>query len=70
MRIFLVDDHEAASARVRIAVTRPEIALLDVRLPDGSAINVCRDVRSQDPEIRCLILTGYDDDEALAGASG
>ncbi|HEY0258784.1 MAG TPA: response regulator transcription factor [Lacisediminihabitans sp.] len=64
-----------AQARARIAATRPDVALLDVRLPDGSGIDVCRDVRSQDPNIRCLMLTGYDDDEAisaavLAGASG
>ena len=49
--------------------------MLDARLPDGSGIDVCRDVRSRHPEVRCLILTSYDDDEALfaavmAGASG
>lgn len=65
----------AGQARARIAATRPDVALLDVRLPDGSGIDVCRDVRSADPDIRCLMLTGYDDDEAisaavLAGASG
>ena len=65
----------AAQARARIAATRPDVALLDVRLPDGSGIDVCRDVRSDDPGVRCLILTGYDDDDALsaavlAGASG
>jgi two-component system response regulator DevR len=65
----------AAQARARIAATRPDVALLDVRLPDGSGIDVCRDVRSHDPNVRCLILTAYDDDEAvsaavIAGASG
>ena len=65
----------AAQARARILATRPDVAVLDVRLPDGSGIDVCRDVRSENPDTRCLILTGYDDDEAiyaavLAGASG
>lgn len=65
----------AAEARARIKATRPDVAVLDVRLPDGSGIDVCRDVRSENPETRCLILTGYDDDEAiyaavLAGAAG
>lgn len=64
--------HEAAR---RIAATRPDVAVLDVRLPDGSGIDLCRDIRSADPSVRCLILTAYDDDEALrsavlAGASG
>lgn len=65
----------AAQARARILATRPDVVLLDMRLPDGDGIDVCRDVRSQDPDIRCIILTAYDDDEAinlavLAGASG
>jgi two-component system response regulator DevR len=65
----------AAQARSRIAATLPDVVLLDVRLPDGSGIDVCRDVRSLNPEVKCLILTAYDDDEALsaaviAGASG
>ena len=64
--------HEAAA---RIPALRPHVAVLDARLPDGSGIDVCRDVRSVDPTIRALILTSYDDDEALfaailAGASG
>jgi DNA-binding NarL/FixJ family response regulator len=51
------------------------VAVLDARLPDGSGIDTCRDVRSVDPDIKALILTSYDDDEALfaailAGASG
>ena len=65
----------AAQARGRIRATRPDVAVLDVRLPDGSGIDVCRDVRSENPGTRCIILTGYDDDEAiyaavLAGAAG
>jgi len=59
----------------RIAATRPSVAVLDVRLPDGSGIDLCRDIRSANPDVFCLILTAYDDDEALrsavlAGASG
>jgi two-component system response regulator DevR len=65
----------AAQALARIPAARPTVALLDGRLPDGSGIDVCRDIRSADDDIRCLILTSYDDDEALfaavmAGASG
>jgi two-component system response regulator DevR len=59
----------------RIPATSPDIAVLDARLPDGSGIEVCRLVREDRPDIRCLILTSFDDDEAifasvLAGASG
>jgi len=59
----------------RIDATLPDVAVLDVRLPDGNGIDLCRDVRSAHPEIACLILTAYDDDDALrsavlAGASG
>jgi DNA-binding NarL/FixJ family response regulator len=69
---------EAATAEAalrRIPAVLPDIALLDERLPDGSGISVCRDIRSNYPDIRCLILTSFDDDEALyaavmAGASG
>jgi two-component system response regulator DevR len=65
----------AAAALRRIPAVRPDIALLDERLPDGSGIAVCREIRSSLPEVRCLILTSFDDDEALyaavmAGASG
>ncbi|QDP97667.1 response regulator transcription factor [Microlunatus elymi] len=65
----------AAEARNRIPAARPDVALLDARLPDGSGIDVCRDLRSAMPDLHCLILTSYDDDEALfaavmAGASG
>ncbi len=58
----------AAEALRRIAATRPDVAVLDARLPDGSGIDVCREVRSRFPQTRCLILTSYDDDQALFGA--
>lgn len=69
---------EASTARQalgRIAATMPDVAVLDMRLPDGSGIDVCREIRSQHPSVTCLILTAYDDDEAaysavLAGAAG
>jgi DNA-binding NarL/FixJ family response regulator len=65
----------AADALVRIPATRPDVAVLDVRLPDGSGVEVCREIRSGDENIRCLMLTSFADDEALfdaimAGASG
>jgi two-component system response regulator DevR len=65
----------AVEAMSRIPALRPDVAVLDGRLPDGSGIDVCRDVRSVDPHIKALILTSYDDDEALfaailAGAAG
>ena len=65
----------AAEAMSRMPAVRPDVAILDARLPDGSGIDVCRDVRSTLPQTRCLILTSYDDDDALfaavlAGASG
>jgi DNA-binding NarL/FixJ family response regulator len=65
----------AEQAIARIPALRPDVCVLDARLPDGSGIDVCRDVRSVDPTIRALILTSYDDDEALfaaimAGAAG
>src|ERR1043166_6301933 len=58
-----------------IPALRPDVAILDGRLPDGSGIDVCRDVRAVDPTIKGLILTSYEDDEALfaaimAGAAG
>ena len=62
-------------ALTRIRAAKPDVAVLDVRLPDGSGVEVCRDVRSELPATRCLMLTSYADDEALfdaimAGASG
>lgn len=58
----------AAEATRRIPALRPDISVLDGRLPDGTGIEVCRDVRSIDPGLRCVILTSYDDEQALRGA--
>jgi two-component system, NarL family, response regulator DevR len=65
----------AVEATARIPALHADVAVLDARLPDGSGIEVCRAVRAVDPDVRALILTSYDDDEALfaaimAGASG
>jgi DNA-binding NarL/FixJ family response regulator len=65
----------AVEASHRIPALRPDVAILDARLPDGSGIDVCRDIRAVDSTIKGLILTSYEDDEALfaaimAGASG
>jgi two-component system response regulator DevR len=65
----------ALDAEHRIPALRPHVAVLDARLPDGSGIDVCREIRSVDPTIQALILTSYEDDEALfaaimAGAAG
>jgi two-component system response regulator DevR len=65
----------ADEAARRIPALRPDVAILDARLPDGSGIDVCREIRSRDPDIKALILTSYDDDDALfaaimAGAAG
>jgi len=65
----------AAEALSRIAPTQPDVAIIDMRLPDGNGVEVCREVRSREPAIQCLILTSFDDDEALfdaimAGAAG
>jgi DNA-binding NarL/FixJ family response regulator len=69
------ESESAAEATSRIPALKPGVAILDARLPDGSGIEVCRAVRAVDPTIRALVLTSYDDDEALfaaimAGASG
>jgi two-component system response regulator DevR len=65
----------AEQALVRVPPTRPDVAVLDVRLPDGNGVEVCRDIRSAHPEIACVMLTSFADDEALfdaimAGAAG
>jgi two-component system, NarL family, response regulator DevR len=65
----------AASALARIPALKPNVAVLDVRLPDGDGVSVCRDIRSRMPEVACLMLTSFGDDEALfdaimAGAAG
>jgi DNA-binding NarL/FixJ family response regulator len=59
----------------RIPATTPDVAVLDLRLPDGDGVDVCRDVRARHPEIACIILTSFSDDEAvyaaiMAGAAG
>ena len=64
-----------AEGTAQIATLQPHVAVLDVRLPDGSGIEACRTIRSVDPTVKALILTSYDDDEALfaaimAGAAG
>lgn len=64
-----------ADAKHRIPAARPDVAVLDVRLPDGTGVEVCRDMRDVVPEMKSLMLTSYSDDEALfdaimAGASG
>ena len=65
----------AESALARIPALRPHVAVLDVRLPDGDGVTVCREIRSRMPEVACLMLTSFGDDEALfdaimAGAAG
>src|SRR4051812_43202357 len=65
----------AEEALSRIEPTRPEVAVIDMRLPDGNGVEVCREVRSRTSDIQCLILTSFADDEALfdaimAGAAG
>jgi two-component system, NarL family, response regulator DevR len=65
----------AEEAVGRIPATRPDVAVLDVRLPDGDGVEVCREIRSRHEEISCLVLTSFADDEAvyaaiMAGASG
>ncbi|MFI5675534.1 response regulator [Streptomyces cellulosae] len=62
-------------ALVRVPALRPRVAVLDIRLPDGDGVSVCRELRSRMPELSCLMLTSFDDEEALldsimAGASG
>ncbi len=58
----------AESAINRMLVLQPDVALLDVRLPDGDGVTVCREIRSALPGTACLMLTGYGDDQALLGA--
>ncbi|MGA9679658.1 MAG: response regulator transcription factor [Mycobacterium sp.] len=69
------DAGSVSEAMVRIPAVEPDVAVLDVRLPDGNGIELCRDLLSELPELRCLMLTSFTSDEAmleaiLAGASG
>ncbi|MET9055725.1 response regulator [Streptomyces sp. SID8359] len=64
-----------AQALARVPALRPQVAVLDIRLPDGDGVSVCRELRSRMPDLACLMLTSFDDEEALldaivAGASG
>src|SRR4051794_22812406 len=74
--VEVVGESGSAQEATRIIpALRPDVAVLDQRLPDGTGVDVCRDIRSQDPTIKALMLTSYQDDEALfnaimAGASG
>lgn len=58
----------AVEAARRIPALHPDVSVLDARLPDGTGIEVCRDVRSVDRTLNCVILTSYDDEQALRGA--
>ncbi|MEU8268960.1 response regulator transcription factor [Sphaerisporangium sp. NPDC049002] len=65
----------AQQAMARIPALKPDVAVLDVRLPDGNGVDVCREVRSRTPGLSCLMLTSFADDDALfdavmAGAAG
>jgi two-component system, NarL family, response regulator DevR len=73
--VVVGESDSAREAERTIPALRPHVAVLDARLPDGSGIDVCRTIRSKDPSIQALILTSYDDDQALfaaimAGAAG
>ena len=59
----------AAGTLDAIAATRPDVSVLDVRLGDGNGVEVCRDIRSAHPKVACLILTSFEDDQALVEAS-
>src|SRR6476661_7323764 len=65
----------AEEARARLPSASPDVAIIDMRLPDGNGVEVCREVRSRNPEVQCVVLTSFADDEALfdsimAGAAG
>ncbi|GGQ47346.1 DNA-binding response regulator [Streptomyces mutabilis] len=76
IRVFLLDDHEVVRRGVHdLLAGEPDVTVLDVRLPDGSGVEVRREIRSQGESVRCLVLTSFADDEALfdaitAGAGG
>ncbi len=58
----------AAEALARVPAVKPDVAVLDVRLPDGNGVEVCRDLRERMPDLACLMLTSFSDDEALVNA--
>ena len=58
----------ASSALARIPALRPDVAILDVRLPDGDGVSVCREIRSQMPDVACLMLTSFEEDQSLFDA--
>jgi two-component system, NarL family, response regulator DevR len=72
----VVGEASSAAATIEgIETSRPDVAVLDVKLPDGDGVALCREIRSRFPDVRCLILTAYEDEESLfaaimAGASG
>ena len=73
--VVVGEGSSAAEAMARVPALRPDVAVLDVRLPDGDGVTVCRDLRSKMPELGCLMLTSFADDDAvynaiLAGAAG
>jgi two-component system, NarL family, response regulator DevR len=73
--VVVGDASRCSDVLPRVAATNPMVAILDVQLPDGSGVEVCRDIRSAFPHVGCLMLTSFSDDEAmfqavLAGASG
>jgi DNA-binding NarL/FixJ family response regulator len=84
VRSLLEDDQDlevvgeaatAAEARVRVPVVRPDVAVVDVRLPDGDGVELCRELRAADPELICLLMTSASPEDALydavrAGAAG
>src|SRR6185437_11889701 len=66
--VVVGDDGEAKSALPRILELRPDVAVLDVRLPDGDGISLCREIRSRLPGTACLMLTSFTDDQAMVGS--
>jgi len=73
--VVIGEASSASEALARVPALRPQVVILDVRLPDGSGVNVCRDLRAAMPELACLMLTSFADDEAMldaimAGAQG
>lgn len=57
-----------AEALARVPALRPDVAVLDVQMPDGNGVELCRDLKSEMPDLKCLILTSFDDEQAMMGA--